>query len=114
MEEKYHMDCDDPYKILAANIAANFSLANIKRMLSEKDYLRQLIQAEVRENTDTPGVFCDCVTTELISEKQKVLYREALNNLGLFFYQQLDIVRLRNELRKFFEECGIELTPNKK
>lgn len=114
MEEKYHIDCDDPYKILAANIAATFSLANIRRMLSEKDYLRQLIQAEVRENADTPGVFCDCVTTELISEKQKVLYREALNNLGLFFYQQLDIQRLRNELRKFFADCEIELTPNKK
>lgn len=114
MEEKYRIDCDDPYKILAANIAANFSLANIRRMLSEKDYLRQLIQAEVRENADTPGIFCDCVTTELISEKQKVLYREALNNLGLFFFHQLDVNRLRNEIRSFFDECGIELIPNKK
>lgn len=114
MEDKYKNEYDDPYKILAANIAVNFSVANVKRMLSEKDYLRQLIQSEVRENTDTPGIFCDCVTTELISEKQKVLYREALNNLGLFFYEQLDVNRLRNELRKFFEECEIELTPNKK
>lgn len=114
MEDKYKNEYDDPYKILAANIAANFSIANVRRMLSEKDYLRQLIQAEVRENADAPGIFCDCVTTELISDKQKVLYREALNNLGLFFYEQLDVARLRNELRKFFEECEIELTPNKK
>lgn len=114
MEEKYRNDCDDPYKILASNIAAKYSIANIQRMLSERDYIRQLIQSEVRDNIDVPGIFCDCVTTELISEKQKVLYREALNQMGFFFYEQLDVNRLRNELRNFFNECGIELTPNKK
>ena len=110
----YKNEYDDPYKILVANIAAKYSLANVRRMMSEKDYIRQLVQTEVRENTDTPGIFCDCVTTELISEKQKVKYREALNVLGYFFYQQLDINRLRNELKKFFSDCGIELMPNKK
>lgn len=114
MMKDYKNDCDDPYKILAANIAAKFSLANVQRMLSERDYIRQLIQAEVRDNADAPGIFCDCVTTELISEKQKVLYREALNTLGLFFYNQLNIDRLRSELRKFFDDCNIDLTPNKK
>ncbi len=110
----YKNECDDPYKILAANIAAKFSLASVKRMLSEKDFIRQIIQAEVRDNADAPGIFCDCVTTELISEKQKVLYREALNNLGLFFFQQLDIDRLRKEIRQFFSECEIDITSNKK
>lgn len=114
MAEKYKNACDDPYKILASNIATNFNIANIQRMLCEKDFIRQVIQAEVRDNADAPGIFCDCVTTELISEKQKVLYREALNNLGLFFYQQLDINRLRTELKNFFNECGIDITPNKK
>lgn len=114
MGKKYKNEYDDPYKILAANIAASYTVSNIKRMLSEKDYIRQIVQSEVREDIDIPGVFCDCITTELISEKQKVLYREALNELGLFFYHQLDVARLRDELKAFLDECGIDLTPNKK
>lgn len=78
-------------------------------MMADKDYIRQIVQAEVRDNLDIPGIFSDCITTELISEKQKVLYRDALNQLGLFFYNQLDIPRLRSEIRQFYEECGIEL-----
>lgn len=112
--DKYKNECDDPYKILACNIAASFNVEHVKRMLSDRDFIRQIIQAEVRANLDIPGIFSDCVTTELISEKQKVSYRDALNQLGLFFYQQLDIDRLRRELRRFYEDCGVDLTPNKK
>jgi hypothetical protein len=78
-------------------------------MLVDKDYIRQVIQAEVRDNIDIPGMFVDCIVTELISEKQKILYRDALNQLGLFFFHQLDVARLRDEIRKFYEEFDIEL-----
>lgn len=109
MEDKYRNSYDDPYKILAASLAARLNINCAKRILSDRDYIRQLVQEEVRESLDVPGVFCDCVVTELISEKQKVLYRDALNQLGLFFFHQLDVARLRDELRKFYKEFGIEL-----
>lgn len=114
MEGKYKNDYDDPYRILVSNIAVMFNAENARRMMVDKDYIRQVVQAEVRDNIDIPGVFTDCVTTELISEKQKVLYRDALNELGTFFFQQLDIDRLRRELNRFYSEMGIELRPDKK
>lgn len=107
--KEYRNECDDPYKILASNIAIGFNVECVKRMLNDKDYIRQIVQSEVRNRIDIPGIFSDCVTTELISEKQKVLYRDALNRLGMFFYEQLDIPRFRNELRLFYKDCGIDL-----
>lgn len=105
----YKNDCDNPYKFLASGIAIKYNVNLVKRMLCDKDYIRQIVQAEVRDNIDIPGMFTDCVTTELISEKQKVLYRDALNQLGLFFFHQLDIDRFRKELREFYKEFGIDL-----
>ena len=105
----YKNDCDNPYKFLASGIAIKYNINLVKRMLVDKDYIRQIVQEEVRDNIDIPGMFTDCIVTELISEKQKVLYRDALNQLGLFFFHQLDVARLRDELRKFYEEFGIEL-----
>lgn len=109
MEDKYRNEYDNPYRMLAASIATQMTMADARRMLSDKDYIRQVVQAEVRNNIDIPGIFSDCITTELISERQKVLYRSALNQLGLFFFQQLDIDRLRKELRRFYEEAGLSL-----
>lgn len=105
----YKNECDDPYKFLASGIAIRYNTNLVKRMLVDKDYIRQVIQAEVRDNIDIPGMFVDCIVTELISEKQKILYRDALNQLGLFFFHQLDVARLRDEIRKFYKEFDIEL-----
>lgn len=101
---------DDSYKMLASAIAVNYNVENAKRMLADKDYIRQIIQAEVRENIDISGPFSDCVVTGLIHNKQKVLYRNALNALGFFLYKQLDIDRFRDELRKFYLDMEIEIS----
>lgn len=114
MEDKYKNEYDDPYKMLACSIAVRFNYESCRRMMSDKDYIRQIIQAEVRDNIDIPGPFSDCITTELISEKQRVLYRDALNQLGLFFYKTLDTDRFRRELKAFYEQCGLDLSVNKK
>lgn len=109
MMKDYKNDYDDPYGFLASGICINFNKSLVKRMLVDKDYIRQVVQAEVRDNIDIPGMFTDCIVTELISDKQKVLYRDALNELGMFFYRQLDINRLRDEIKKFYNEFGIEI-----
>lgn len=107
--KEYKNSYDDPYRILASGIVVSYNIHLVQRMLVDKDYIRQVVQAEVRDNIDIPGIFTDCVITELISEKQKVLYRDALNRLGLFFFEQLDISRLRNEIRKFCKEFELDI-----
>lgn len=109
MDKDYRYEFDNPYRMLAAGIATKMSVNDAKRIIADRDFIRQLVQAEVRENMDVPGIFTDCIATELISERKKVLYRDALNKLGLFFYEQLDIPRMREELRRFYKEFGIEL-----
>ena len=47
MEEQYKNEYDNPYRMLAASIATHMPVADVRRMLSEKDYIRQLVQAEV-------------------------------------------------------------------
>lgn len=114
MDKNYKNEYDNPYRMLAASIATRYGVSDAQRILLDRDYIRQAIQSEVRNNIDVPGDFCDCITTELISNKQKVLYRSALNELGLFFFNQLDIPRLRKELIRFYQDCGIDIQPNKK
>lgn len=114
MDDIYKNDYDDPYRFLASGVATHFSIECAKRMLVDKDYIRQVVQSEVRDNIDVPGIFSDCITTELISKKNKVLYRDALNRLGLFFFEQLDIDRFRKNLIEFYEEFEIDITPDKK
>jgi hypothetical protein len=77
--------------------------------MTDNSYIKQLVQAEVRDGMDIPGKFCDCIITELISDRNKVLYRTALNELGTFFFKQLDIPRLRAEIRKCHSEFGMDI-----
>lgn len=109
MEKKYKNRYDDPYRMLAASIAVRVSIASAKRLMSDKEFIKQTIQAEVREGTDIIGPFSDCITAELISNSKRVVYRDALNELGRFFFEQLDIPRFRKELQGFYREFGIEL-----
>ena len=95
--------------MLAAVITITMNSTEIKRIMSDSSYIKQLIQAEVRDGIDISGKFCDCITTELIADRNKVIYRTALNDLGTFFFKQLDIPRLRNEIKKFHEEMGLSI-----
>ena len=109
MEGKYLHNYDNPYRMLAAVITITMNSTEIKRIMSDSSYIKQLIQAEVRDGIDISGKFCDCITTELIADRNKVIYRTALNDLGTFFFKQLDIPRLRNEIKKFHEEMGLSI-----
>lgn len=108
-EKNYSHNYDNPYRMLAATITIACTPSEIKRILSDSSYIKQVIQAEVRDGIDISGKFCDCIITELIADRNKVLYRTALNELGTFFFKQLDIPRLRNEIRKFHEELGLTI-----
>ena len=109
MEDKYSHNYDNPYRMLATTITISCTPTEVKRIMSDNSYIKQLIQSEVRDGIDIAGKFCDCITTELISDRNKVIYRTALNELGTFFFKQLDIPRLRAEIRKFHEEMGLTI-----
>ena len=107
--ESYNHNYNNPYRILAATISTHSTPIELKRIMTDTSYIKKLVLAEVRDNIDIPGKFCDCVTTELITDSEKVLYRTALNELGLFFFKKLDVPRLRAEIRKFHEEMEVPL-----
>lgn len=109
MEKNYNHNYNNPYRLLAATISVRLSRSEVKRLMVDNNYIKKLVLSEVRDNIDIPGKFCDCVTTELITESQKVMYRTALNKLGMFFFEQLDIPRLREEIRKYHDEMGLQL-----
>lgn len=109
MEKSYSHNYNNPYRILAASISVQYSPSEVKRFMSDSAFIKKVVLAEVRDSIDIPGKFCDCVITELVTDSKKVMYRTALNKLGMFFFEQLDIPRLREEIRKYHEEMGLKL-----
>lgn len=107
--ESYNHNYNNPYRILAATISTHSTPIEIKRIMTDTSYVKKIVLAEVRDSIDIPSKFCDCVITELITDSEKVSYRTALNELGLFFFKKLDIPRLRAEIRKFHEDMGLSL-----
>lgn len=103
-----HKEYDDPYRVLAAHIVSVFSVANIKRVLTNTSYIKSLIVYEAK-NMDVGGAFLDCIDQEIISNdmiRKKNVY---LKKLGEFYYSELDIERLRREIRRFAAELKVDL-----
>lgn len=103
-----HKEYDDPYRILAAHIVSVFSVANIKRVLTNASYVKSLMVHEAKQ-MDIRGIFLDCVDQEIVANdmiRKKNVY---LKKLGEFYYSELDINRLRREIRRFAEELGVNL-----
>ena len=97
---------DDPYRVLAAHIVSIFSVPSIKRILTNSAYIKSLITFEAK-NMDIRGAFLDCVDQELVANdmiRKKNVY---LKQLGEFYYSELDVERLRNEIRRFAGEMGV-------
>lgn len=88
---------DDPYKVLAYFIVGHYRPVDIERVLIDDDYLYSNIQKEVR-GLDIGGPYLDCIISEIYSHSQSSDYRAQLKKLATYYYQNLDINRLRQEL----------------
>lgn len=58
---------------------------------------------------DIGGAFLDCIDQEVIAKdhlRQKNVY---LKKLGEFYYSELDLVRLRREIKIFANELNITI-----
>lgn len=103
-----HQEYDDPYRVLAAHIVSVFSVPNIKRVLSNQSYIKSLITHEAK-TMDVSGAFIDCIDQEIIANdmiRKKNVY---MKKLGEFYFSELDIDRLRREIRRFADELNVSL-----
>lgn len=99
---------DDPYSLLAARIVSSYTPRSIQRILTNSAYIKSLVLSEARL-MDICGAFLDCIDQEIISNdivRKKNFY---LKQLGEFYFSELDIDRLRKEIRQFADELGVPL-----
>lgn len=97
---------DNPYRILAAYIVTTFSVIAVKRVLTSSSFIKSLIVHEAK-TMDIGGAFLDCIDQEIISNDRVRGKNAHLKMLGEYYYSELDIERLRKEIRRFAEELGV-------
>lgn len=103
-----HKEYDDPYRVLAARLIAIFPIVTLKRILSNDALVRSMIILETKQ-MDICGMFLDCIDQEVISNDRIRKKNSFLKQLGDFYFSELDLGRLRKEIRQFAEELGVSL-----
>lgn len=104
----YKREYDDPYRVLATNLVANYNPRTLARIMNESSFVKSLVLREARQ-LDLGGAFLDCVDQELISNgclRKKNYY---MKRLGEFYFSELDIGRLRREIQRFANELNITI-----
>lgn len=103
-----HKEYDDPYRVLAAHIVSVFSPANVKRVLTNTAFVKSLMIREAKQ-IDVSGIFLDCIDQEIVANdmiRRKNVY---LKKLGEFYFSELDLPRLRSQIRRFADELGVKI-----
>ena len=103
-----HREYDDPYRVLAAYLVSIFSINNLKRLLTNTAFIKSLIVNEAK-TMDMSGAFIDCIDQEILANDRVRRKNVYLKKLGEFYYSELDIERLRKEIRQFASELGVNL-----
>lgn len=99
---------DDPYRVLAAHLVAYWPPSTVRRVLTNNSFVKSIINNEARL-MDISGAFLDCIDQEIISNdhlRQKNAY---LKKLGEYYYSELDLPRLRSQIRRFADELGVKI-----
>lgn len=94
---------DDPYRIMAAGIVATESPRSVERILNSNSYIKSLVLKEAKM-LDITGIFLDCIDQEIISNDSLRAKNAQLKRLGEFYFDNLDIPRLRKEIEIFISE----------
>lgn len=97
---------DDQYVMLAHHILSVFNPAEVRRMLVDDDFIYRLIIKETRHQ-DFSGAFLDCIVQSILDDKRRMEMCHELDKLSKYFFSQLDIDRLRNDLLFYGEKYGI-------
>lgn len=99
---------DDPYRVLATHLVSIYSPRTLQRILSSSSFVKAVVIKEARQ-LDIGGIFLDCIDQEIIDNDKLRQKNARLKVLGEFYYSQLDLPRLRSEIRKFADELGVKL-----
>lgn len=99
---------DDPYKMLTTYLVSVMPIHDLRRFMVDNDFVRQTIMHSVQE-TDISDPFVDCVQDEMLRNRKKRRYKQALNVFAAFIYSQLDLKRLRQDVYNFALGCGVDL-----
>ena len=99
---------DDPYRVLAAHIVAYWPPSTVKRVLTNNSFVKSVINNEARL-MDISGAFLDCIDQEVITNDHLRKKNYYLKKLGEFYYSELDLPRLRTEIRRFAEELDVKI-----
>lgn len=97
---------DDEYKVLAYSIVVNYPPVTVKRLMKDTKFLRREIIREVRSQ-DFRGYFVDCLFVSICENKNRMGLMRQLDQLGRFFYNNLDLERMRKEIRNAYESLGL-------
>ncbi len=99
---------DDPYRVLAAHLVSLYTPRTLQRVLTNSSFVKAVVVKEARQ-LDIGGIFLDCIDQEIIDNDKLRQKNARLKTLGEFYYSQLDLPRLRSEIRKFADELGVKL-----
>ena len=99
---------DDPYRVLAAHLVSLYTPRTLQRVLTNSSFVKAVVVKEARQ-LDLGGIFLDCIDQEIIDNDKLRQKNARLKTLGEFYYSQLDLPRLRSEIRKFADELGVKL-----
>lgn len=108
LNETYLHPYDDPYKCLAAALIETLTPMEVVRCLSDNEFVFRLLAKEMRSQ-DLGGPFVDCVVDEILRHKRRMELMRVLDGVSVYFFENLDLDRLRKELRDFCAELGIFL-----
>lgn len=112
MEDKkritFNRAYDDPYRILAAHIVSVYSPRMVKKVMSSSSYIKSIVLQEAKQ-MDINGAFLDCIDQEVVANDHLRKKNAYLKKLGEFYFSELNILRLRLEIKRFAEELNIKL-----
>jgi len=100
--------CDDPYKILALNLMSRCSDTELHRIMHDVKAIKRHIAREVKD-VDFCGHFLDCIMVDLVKTGRQRKIGTTMTNTINFFYNELDVPRLRKELKMYCDKYGREL-----
>ena len=97
---------DDPYVLLAYRIVAYNIVPEICRVLVDDEYVKKIVLKETRSQ-DFIGPFLDVIIQGILDSKRRMELMHELDALGEYFWNNLDLDRLRREIIICCGQCGI-------
>ena len=97
---------DDPYVMLAYRLLADLNIGDLRRIFTDTEFVQKMIIKETR-NLDFCGPFLDTIVCSILEEKRRMEMCVELDKLSMYFYENLDLERLRKELSKIIERYNI-------